>query len=130
MSTQRAVAGEWKRVHLDDRLLTFTNGATGEGWQSRKAALDDVSAFLKDYLPRLTPRSAHYEKCPGVGRDVLNTVQKGVEARNALLHRGEPSSITDLDDLDGAVHYCLRLFDFWTGEDWARDYLREAWRYR
>jgi hypothetical protein len=99
-------------------------------WLMTALQAPPVHKILKDYIPKLSPRSAHFDKCPSIGRDLLRTIQKGVEARNALLHRGEPSSVADLDELDGAVHYCLRLFDYWAGEDWARDYLRKAWRYR
>lgn len=35
------------RWHSLTRLMTFTNGAQGIGWDSRKAVLDDVARFLK-----------------------------------------------------------------------------------
>jgi hypothetical protein len=48
-ATLRAKASVRRFVRMYDlrRLLTFTNGAAGAGWGSRKAALDDVSRFWK-----------------------------------------------------------------------------------
>lgn len=38
----------WIRTHQLTRLLTFTNGAAGDGWATRREALDSVSSFLRD----------------------------------------------------------------------------------
>lgn len=38
----------WIRTHSLTRLLTFTNGAAGAGWETRREALDAVSSFLRD----------------------------------------------------------------------------------
>jgi hypothetical protein len=53
------------------RLITFTNGATGAGWESRKVALDDVARFLK----------VHGRECFGRYRSILVAEQGGKGAR-------------------------------------------------
>lgn len=53
------------------RLVTFTNGAVGDGWETRKSALDDVARFLK----------VHGQSCFGGAPAVMVAEQGGKGAR-------------------------------------------------
>lgn len=47
MRRSAAALKRYVRFHSLTRLLTFTNGSTGDGWTSRAAALDDFSLWLR-----------------------------------------------------------------------------------
>jgi hypothetical protein len=82
-----------------------------------------VFKLLRDYLPQLTPPSGAVDHCNALPGDILAVINQAVQARNELLHRGKSFPRARLRELDHAVHFALRMLDFYSGEAWAEGYL-------
>jgi len=95
----------------------------GSEWLLENLQSPPVFKLLRDYLPTLTPPAGGHDRCEPPPAGILTVINKGVAARNALLHRGERISPADVRQLDWAVHYTLRLLDVYCGEVWAGQYM-------
>lgn len=91
----------------------------GADWLLENLQSPPVFKLLRDYLPLLTPIVPGFDSYLPPSAGVLTAINKGVQARNALLHRGESFTAKEMADLDAAVHTVLTMLDRYAGEKWS-----------
>lgn len=98
-------------------------------WLAMNTASPPVVKMLSQYLPLLTPPLTFDGRVvapPKAARTILNN---GVEARNAVVHRGELRlSSRQVDELLSTVADVLYLLDYYGGEAWALDNISDDFR--
>jgi hypothetical protein len=94
-------------------------------WLATNLPTPPLIRILIEYLPKLPVRFKLEGKINPPPKNVLDTLKKGVTIRNQLSHAGNTNpSIEDVDEILQAVHDLLWLIDFYSGSEWALEYLR------
>ena len=85
--------------------------------------------ILKEYFPKLPARCNVDGQIKALPEAVLESVKKGVTIRNALAHAGASApSVETVEEILRAVHDVLWLVDYYSGSQWALDFLRPETR--
>ena len=93
-------------------------------WLAENAPSPPLVDMLEQYLPKLPVRNTFAGKIKAPPLEILKVLRKGVRLRNELSHRGVASLEPDtLEEVLLAVRDVLWLLDYYTGFDWAVDYI-------
>ena len=93
-------------------------------WLALNMPAPPIVPILTDFLPTLPARLLANGKAITPPKELIDTIKKGVTARNVAVHAGT----TDLDvefveRVLGAVGDILWILDFYAGNKWAINYL-------
>jgi hypothetical protein len=87
--------------------------APDAAWLVVEAPTPPIHKILKSYLPRIAD-------CSAMPNGLHNKIQKAVEARNDLVHKGEYAmDYSGLTKHLANVRKCLWWLDYLQGADWA-----------
>lgn len=99
-------------------------------WLAAEVPSPPLDKMLKKYLPLLPSKGQSHGKLR-LPKDILKTLQKGMQARNSTVHRGSSDlSRKKLLELLWAVRDTLSILDYYCGHEWALDNLRLETRTR
>ena len=100
-------------------------------WLATNLPSPPLIRMLKEYLPKLPTRCKVDGQVKIPPAEILDTLEKGVTIRNQLSHAGLSNpSIEVVEEILQAVHDLLWLIDFYTGSEWAFNFLRPETRAR
>ena len=96
----------------------------GAGWLALQMPAPPIVPILTNFLPTLPARLLANGKAITPPKELIDTIKKGVTARNTAVHAGAP-------ELDGefvervldAVGDILWILDFYAGKAWAIEHL-------
>jgi hypothetical protein len=92
-------------------------------WLVENLPSPPVEKMLREYLPKLpTGNRINGKVLPPPGR-ILNTIKKGVLLRNEIIHKGATVKQRTCEEVLGAITDVLRLCDYYSGYEWALNYL-------
>ena len=98
-------------------------------WLLRHASTPPLTRMLKRWLPTVRAREMFEGKVLAPPPNVLRQVQQGIELRNSGVHvSGESPSSDDVVAFLEAARDVLWLLDYYRGNAWALDHMREATR--
>jgi hypothetical protein len=98
-------------------------------WLALHAPSPPLEQILTEYLPTLPARNRFDGVVKPPPADVLRAVKKGVTVRNQLVHAGNTRPTPeDAIEILRAVRDLLWLLDYYSGNKWALDYLRQETR--
>jgi hypothetical protein len=89
-------------------------------WMMEHVPSPPLELMLREYLPMLPARERINGKVVPPPKRVVDVLQRGVQWRNAVAHRGR--IFFDFDDLDtviDAIHDLLCLLDYYRGQTWS-----------
>lgn len=93
-------------------------------WLAINAPAPRIGRILREYLPKLAPRCAIEGKVKPPPKSILKPLEDGVLARNRVIHAGARTPpFEELEEILVAVRELLWLLDFYTGFEWAFDFL-------
>lgn len=95
-------------------------------WLIENTASPDLIKMLADYLPQLPTSHKINGKVFEAGASIRETLQVGVQMRNQIVH-GRSTALTyeKLDEILQAVIYVLRILDYCSGFNWAKQYIND-----
>jgi hypothetical protein len=98
-------------------------------WIATNLPTPPLVRMVSEYLPMLPARCKLNGQVKSLPEPVLESLRKGVSVRNQLSHAGD-SHFSDevMEDILGAVHDLLWLVDYYSGAQWALDFLRPETR--
>jgi hypothetical protein len=98
-------------------------------WLIENIPSPPLERMLKDYLPILPVKLKIRGKEPQIPMDLLETLKKGIFVRNKTTH-SEDSLINYeiLEKILLAVHDLLWILDFFSGSEWALEYIQPKTR--
>jgi len=98
-------------------------------WLATNLPTPPLVRMVREYLPTLPARCKLNGQVKPLPEPVLKSLDKGVSIRNRLSHAGD-SRLSDenIEDILGAVHDLLWLVDYYSGAQWALDFLRPETR--
>jgi hypothetical protein len=89
-------------------------------WLVEQLQAPPVWRILRDFVPTLRPRVWLRGKTFDLPKELLTQIHKAVEARNGLVHRGEPPPVREeLTQMLKAIRDVLWICDLYGGEGWA-----------
>jgi hypothetical protein len=100
------------------------------GWLVLNLPSPDIVKLITDYLPQVNEdaRVSFQEPRDSRVSAWLKELQAAVQARNALIHRGQGAPDEEsLDRKFDAVYGLLRLMDFYAGRIWAIEHIDRDW---
>lgn len=93
-------------------------------WLAENLPMPPLIQMLQEYLPILPAKCKIKGKVVSPPQHMIDTLKKGVQMRNRLVHRGRVSLEQEtLKTILVAVRDLLWLFDYYTGFDWALDFI-------
>jgi len=93
-------------------------------WLATNLPTPPLNKMLVEYLPKLKARCSFDGKVKPPPARILERLKEGVSIRNRVIHGGAPTPSTDkIEEILGAVRELLWLLDFYSGFDWALDFL-------
>jgi hypothetical protein len=98
-------------------------------WIVENVPSPPIIAMLRDFLPTLPVKCQIDGKPPRIPKDMLDTLQKGVAARNKTTHsKAQPMRQESLEELLDTIRDLLWILDYCGGFPWALDYVRKPFR--
>ena len=100
-------------------------------WIVENLSSPSLIRMLREYMEQLPARNLINGKVLRPPNAVINTIKKGVELRNKLVHgREEPVTTEEVHLMLEAVRDLLYMLDYYRGHDWAMDMLSpEVFKY-
>lgn len=93
-------------------------------WLATNLPTPPLRRMLREYLPKLPARCKLDGQVKPPPTEVLDTLEKGVTIRNQLSHAGTASpSVEVVEEILRAVQDLLWLMDYYSGAEWALNYL-------
>ncbi|SAL57529.1 hypothetical protein AWB69_06246 [Caballeronia udeis] len=107
----------------------IANLAPDAAWLAVNVPSPPLLRLLTDFLPTLKGRMASGQIIIPPPEDICTAVKNGVSIRNTVAHvGGTPPKIETLEPILLAIKDLLWLFDFYSGEAWAYDFIRSETR--
>jgi hypothetical protein len=93
-------------------------------WLTSNLPTPPLVRMLIEYIPKLPARFTFDGKVKPPPSNVLDSLKKGVTIRNGLAHAGASNpSVETVEAILQAVHDLLCIMDFYSGFEWALDFL-------
>jgi hypothetical protein len=98
----------------------------GAEWLANNVPSPPLHKMLSEYLPQMPVKLKVQGRVLRPPTRVLTTLKKGVYARNTTIHIGsEPPQPDQLKELLLSVRDLLYLLDYYCGNHWAADNIRD-----
>jgi hypothetical protein len=98
----------------------------GAEWLAMHLPTPPLIRILTDYLPKLQARCTFSGKTKAPPTTILESLRKGVTLRNEVTHVGTATpSAQSVEEILCAVQDLLWLIDYYSGCDWAINFLRD-----
>ena len=98
-------------------------------WLATNLPTPPLVRILAEYFPKLPARCNFGGVVKSPPTKVLEALKKGVTIRNQLSHAGSTNPSGDVvEPILQAIEDLLWLVDFYSGFEWARDFLRDETR--
>lgn len=111
-------------------LPTSVSTSESESWLAVEMPSPPMDKLLGGYLPRLTPkRVAQGKPDEAIPRKLRKIIEEASKRRNKIVHSNElPPSVEETVATINAVHDLLYLLDWFSGQDWAIQWVSPEWR--
>lgn len=104
--------------HLISKLLPDTK------WMLENLPSPPLTLILTEYFPQLLAQRKIKRKNQPIPKDIIDTIKKGVALRNSVAHTGIPDIKFDtLNNILHSVEDLLWILDYYSGYDWALNYI-------
>jgi hypothetical protein len=104
-------------VGLKQLIATLVPNAR---WLTEEVPSPPIAKILRKYIATLPVKAYFRDKPLTPPKALITQIEKGVNARNKLLHVGKaPPNHDDLDEILRAVNDVLWICDLYAGEAWA-----------
>jgi hypothetical protein len=98
-------------------------------WLMRNLPSPPIITMLQDYLPTLPVKNTVQGKVLPPPKSIMDELKKGVGLRNKVVHsKAESLKYETLRDILWAVRDLLWLLDYYSGHQWAWEYIRASTR--
>jgi hypothetical protein len=102
--------------------------APDTAWLMANLQTPPLIAMFHHYWPLLRPPGETGAPAPPLPRDLVKTLDRGVQLRNKVVHAGRLPAEAEVREVLAAVGDFLWLLDYHRGFAWAADYLSPAVR--
>jgi 6-pyruvoyl-tetrahydropterin synthase len=113
---------------LETAVKTFISDADHVAeWFVEEKRVPQMEKLLLHLLPKISPYIPASSNVDMIPKDLRKSIKSAEEARNEIVHRSKRAvSVLDAKEYVEAVRNALWLLDYYSGLDWARDFVDDG----